>query len=379
MTPLEDELSRVLRDLAGGAPTGSHLLADAAIARGRARLRRQQSMVGAVALCFLAGAVLMVLSLRPLSGQENSGNDPSLLAQFVNERMPVDVISGGTLYTVDGRAVPIALAGTVERAYRARAGYLLVERLTEAPVYRLSYLDPANGSQITVVPRANRLAVGPEARVAGVLDGKLFDFRMESSGSRQESTVPAGVAPVGFVGEAVVLSDGSLSGGGLSAGGGDGYHRYDVWFPKRGAYKPTWSTSSVLFGAWPDGKYLVAAQRDQGGSPCLVSIRVEGLGVEESACDVFDSAVDRGWLSPDGRWLLATGQVGARVYDLESSRERPASHESPVSGVAMKAFWLDRSTVVLREGNRVGTWRVDRPKETVRFHSLPGDAVVVNQ
>jgi hypothetical protein len=332
-----------------------------------------------VALCFLAGAVLMVLSLRPLSGPESSGGDPSLLAQFVNERMPVDVISGGTLYTVDGRAVPLALAGTVERAYRARAGYLVVERLTEAPVYRLSYLDPSSGSTTTVVPRANRLAVGPEARVAGVLDGKLFDFRMESSGLRQESAVPAGVVPIGFVGEAVVLSDGSLSGGGFSAGGGEGFHRYDVWFPKRGAYKPTWSTASVLFGAWPDGKYLVGAQRDQDGWPCLVSIRVDGLGVEESACDVFDTTVDRGWLSPDGRWLLAAGQVGTRVYDLESSREHPESHESPVGGTALKAFWQDRSTVVLRDGNRVGAWRVDRPRETVRFHALPGDAVVVNQ
>jgi hypothetical protein len=368
VTPLEDELCRVLRDLAVGAPNGSHLLADAAIARGRARLRRQQSMVGAVALCFLAGAVLMVLSLRPPSGAGTVG-DPALLAQFTHERLPVDVISGGTLYTMDGRAVTIPLAGTVERAYRARAGYLVVERLTEAPTYRLSYVDPSSGVSTTVVARANRLAVGPDARIAGVVDDRMFDFRMESTGQRQESAVPAGVVPIGFAGDAVVLSDGT----------GDGFHRYDVWFPKRGTYRPTWSSSGVLFGAWPGGKYLIAAQRDDAGLPCLVSIRVDGLGVEESACDVFGATVDRGWLSPDGRWLLAAGPLDSRVFDLASSREQPESREVPIAGAALRAFWSDRSTVVLRDGNRLGAWRVDRPKEAVRFHSLPGDAVVVNQ
>ncbi|HEU4425816.1 MAG TPA: hypothetical protein VFR67_25035, partial [Pilimelia sp.] len=185
-----------------------------------------------------------------------------------------------------------------------------------------------------------RLAVAPDGkRIAWRTATSLYVGTVAQGELATVGETPAtddGV-PVGFVGTGILVA--ARTGG-----------RYDVWWPDGGAYAPKWrSTASGVYGALPDGRTLVAQVPGASPSrPCLALLDARAeLALRKRACDVPLNPGAVGWLSPDGRWLVAEGAVDAAVLvDLTDAfgDRRPAVEAGP--GPYGPAVWVDARTVV---------------------------------
>ncbi|HEU5109159.1 MAG TPA: hypothetical protein VFT95_11495, partial [Micromonosporaceae bacterium] len=165
---------------------------------------------------------------------------------------------------------------------------------------------------------------------------------------------PAGSHPVGFVGDGVLLerrSEEDLSG------------MYAVWWPGRGNLRARWRPATGVYGAMPDGRTVVA-QLPGGDAeePCLALLDgLDHLAVLEQRCDVPLIAGSVGWVSPDGRWLVAERTVAESILiDVSSvfGGEKPAIAEGPRPNGP--GVWTDGDTVVYGATGYLARLRLDR-------------------
>jgi hypothetical protein len=190
-----------------------------------------------------------------------------------------------------------------------------------------------------------------------------------ATGPVRHTGAPADGGPVGFVGDAVLLAD---------PGAGGGYSRHDLWFPARGDYRPTWASFFAVYGSRSAGNELVAARSTSRKDICISLVKVDGLAVEQGDCGLLEVLPYRGWVSPNGRWLVVADTRGAQVFDLSVKLRLGARLEWSVQNVRADAAWVDPDTIALHSAHRLVVLPLRAPA-TAAEYVLPPDAVIVTQ
>jgi hypothetical protein len=283
---------------------------------------------------------------RPDTGQTSSST--TYLEKIPQERLasrglPVDLVIAGRLLTVNGQAISLAAVGAVEKVYGIADGWLMVSSrpdghssLWQVTRQALLYQILSAVDRVVLAPDGRHLAwrTGRELRYGALAKGRLD--------TRHATPVPADAEPIGFVGSGVLLA------------GGDG-DRLDVWWPYHGPYQPTWqSPVSGVYGALPDGRTLVAQVPGPSRSgPCLALLdATAGLVVRQRACDL-PLGTPAGWLSPDGRWLVAEGALEASVLiDVANAFRAKLTVPGAGPGPYGAGSWVDRATLVYASASR---------------------------
>ncbi|MDG4768112.1 hypothetical protein O7632_29070 [Solwaraspora sp. WMMD406] len=263
---------------------------------------------------------------------------------------PVDVVLADGLHTSDGRRIDLGPIAAVSQASRIPDGWLLVEEqpsgetgvwfvtATAAPRVVLPGVDG-----VVFDPAGTRIAwrTGAEVAVARLVDGELADL--------EHTAVSPETRPVGFAGDAVLMA---------RADGEDNPAGYDVWWPGRGQFQPTWNeTATAVYGSLPDGQSIVAQINDVAGRSCLALLDVRReLAASKTVCALPLTSDGRGAVSHDGRWLMANGTADTRsttetelamLVDLgEVFDQEPAAIREAGPRLTGTAVWADAETVV---------------------------------
>jgi hypothetical protein len=271
--------------------------------------------------------------------------------KVAQQNLPVDVVVDGGLLTPGGSRIDLTTVGDVFEAYRVGEGWLVLGKASlwhavdgAVPKPLLRSVD-----SVAVAPAGDRVVWrdGLRLYLATVAKGRLVPD--------DEAAAPDGAEPVGFVGTGILLArrpEGTLLGS------------YAVWWPGRADGLPTrWRESTGVYGALPDGRTVIAQVPGASArQPCLALLDARaGLAVAGQACDLPLKVGAVGWLSPDGRWLVAEGAVDASVL-IDLSRafgdREPAIDAGP--GPYGPGAWTDDRTVVHGGPGYLVRLRLDR-------------------
>lgn len=380
---IETALRECLRRCAAISPPPPQALADAIIKRARV-VRQRQAGAGALALVTVIAAA-GVWSLRPtvaapVSAQRFVAQDsasPALATasptrpavadvsaplpgsirqdRLRDQVLPVDVVVVDRLLT-SGGTVDLSQVGSVTEAYQVTDGWLVLglRRAGDSSLWfvrRDGALHQLVGGaeSITVAPSGDRVAwrEGTELHLGTMARGLLSPV--------EDAPAPAGVLPAGFVGDGVLLArhpTEALRGS------------YAVWRPGQGELDPAWRTAIEVYGALPDGRTVLAQVEAGDGAPCLARLdALAGLAVRAQACDVPLTAGATGWLSPDGRWLVAE-QPPAKSVVVDVNGAFDGMGEEAAVGVGLRfsgpGAWTDDSTVVYGADGQLTRLHLDR-------------------
>jgi hypothetical protein len=357
-------------------------IAEAAIRRGRS-VRRRQAAAGALAVVVLVVAASVVL-LRP--GPDGAPPASPVIAQSPPERavplvvpdspapaeeppaelpadveqelqtnrpLPVDVVVADRLLTMAGRAVDLtAGVGRVAEAYQVGGGWLVLSSQDggDSLWYVANKRSPrrllTTVAAIVVAAAGDRVAWrdAEHVYVSKLLRNRLTAVR----GTR----VPAGTRPVGFVGDGLLLERRSQE---------EVVGSYAVWWPARGELRGRWRPATGVYGAMPDHRRVIA-QLAGGKGPCLALLdALADLAVLEQRCDVPLTAGAIGWVSPDGRWLVAERTAAESVLiDVSSvfGGDKPAVAEGPRPNGP--GAWTGGDTLVYGGTGYLARLRLDR-------------------
>ena len=257
--------------------------------------------------------------------------------------LPVDVVVGQLLLSRTGSRVELDAAGTPSAVYATAYGWLVVGEGGVWSTDRSGELVPVLGEPadaVVVEPGGHRVAwrTGTQLSTATITDGR--------AGEPVRTQIPPGVQPVGFAGDAVRLAD---------ATGGQG-----VWGTD--APTPTWAGDVLgVYGSLPDGE-LVGQVRvaSRTGERCLARIRAADLVVTASVCGLDLAAGAAGWVSPNGRWLVAAvGSRGALV-DLSTVFDGDPRTVDVGAAPVGAAAWEGRDTLVRVASGRLERLRLDQ-------------------
>ncbi|MFF5174254.1 hypothetical protein ACFY3U_16665 [Micromonospora sp. NPDC000089] len=364
MAVTPDDLERALRETLSRRvavpPPPAADPAGAAVRRAR-RTRRRRALAG-LALAGVA-TVGVTAGMAQLSGQSGRTGAPVVVIGDPDEdttasAWPVapapparpeedtaDLLVDGAL-VAGGQRYELGV-GPVERAQRLRdgGGWLLVGAPT--PAGRSLWLVPTGGTPRALLAGAEEIALAPDGRqVAWRDDGRLFAAGLIGGQlvATVKVTAPAGVAPVRFVGDRVLVTAGA------------GRTGFALWRPGPGA-APGAGHAEVLavYGVRPDGR-AVGLVRVAGGQGCLALLSTD-LTPVTTRCGPRLAADGRGEVSVDGRWLLANGRIGgadgAVLVDLAPATPTAWAAGPTITGdVAWNggqvATWVDRSGAVAR-------------------------------
>jgi hypothetical protein len=376
---LEDVLRESLVRQAGSVVTPAPAeLADRVVRRAR-RLRRQQALGLAVVMVVVAGMAGVALSFPPDPNHADSATDAGVAAPGGAEsgpevavpplggyrpdadapasrarnamRLPVDVVAANRLVTTDGDSIDLSFAGAVSQAYRVSGGWLVVGTQATARSSSLWYVT-GTAKPRTVLSGVEDIALAPDGQKLAWRAGRLMYFGAVLGGTlatKQGTVAPDLASPVGFVGDGVLLSRGK----GSSWLGG-----YDVWWPARGEYTPTWHPSAVaVYGALNDGRTVVGQVSvrtdsvDGSGAttrrPCLALLdATAALKLLKTACDLGMAVRSTGAVSPDGRWLVADTSDQAVLVDLTTTFAGKPRFVGAGPALEAGAAWLDQRTLV---------------------------------
>jgi hypothetical protein len=199
---------------------------------------------------------------------------------------------------------------------------------------------------VTVAPDGDRVAwrKGARVHVGAVRKGRLS--------SVDDTLVPIGAVPVGFVGAGLLLGRRPAE---ALAGS------YALWWPSRGEIDGPWRIATGVYGALPDGRTVVAQIPAGDGEPCLALLDAGAdLAVREQACDVPLTAGAAGWVSPDGRWLVAERTAEESVL-VDVTAVFDGDEQSVGAGPRPNGpgAWTDGSTVVYGGDGYLARLRVD--------------------
>ncbi|MET7836663.1 hypothetical protein ABZS44_27980 [Micromonospora sediminicola] len=337
----EDELERALRDtLSRQVATPRPLGADpagAAMRRAR-RAGRRRALTG-LALAGVA-TVLVTAGMAQITGPAGTGGTPTVVlgdppgfspSPFPAESTPptrsgsvraeLDLLVDGWLEASGGERRALTGVDGVERAQRVhdQGGWLVTSAATAAgrtlwwvpPTDRNTpqvMLAAADAVAISADGRQVAWRDGPELIAAGVVAGQLI--------APVRVTAPAGVVPVGFTGDDVLLrqpDQGGMSVWRRAAGGLPGSANPDV---------------HAVYGARPDGRLVGLVTAGAARQPCLALLDpARGLAPVRTGCGAKPAVDGLGGVSPDGRWLLVNGAGhAAQLVDLTDLGGTPAAH-----------------------------------------------------
>jgi hypothetical protein len=361
-------------------------LADAAIRRARGARRRQAgaSALAVAVLAAVAGGA--VVRLTPASGSPESefvAPDPPARALatdspattaaptaspagapepvaistdvprnlMADQALPIDVVVEDRLLTAAGSWIDLTGVGGVDAAYRITGGWLVLGRPAAL------WFASANASPRRLLTDIDAIAVAPDGSQVAWRAGTRLGLGSFAQGRLLPSVsapAPAGASPVAFVGDGILLTREAT---------GEETGSYAVWWPGRGATALRWRDSTGAYGALPDGRTVVAQVSGAAdGQPCLALLdALADLTVLARACDLPLIAGAVGWLSPDGRWLVAEGAVDASVLiDVANAfgEREPAVNAGP--GPYGPGVWTDPRTVVHGGPGYLVRLRLDR-------------------
>lgn len=273
----------------------------------------------------------------------------------VDRKLPVDVVVADQLVVAAGGLIDLAAVGTVTEAYRVRDGWLALSRTTsgEDSVWFLAVgsrpqplITAVTG--VVVDSSGQRLAW----RDAGSVHmGLLARGRIKMLGTR---SAPGGVLPVAFLDKGLLL---------VNRRAEEVAGWYAAWWLGEEEADLRWRSTNGVYGTLPDGRTVVAqVTGGQGRRGCLALLDARAeLVVRALACDVPIATGGGGWLSPDGRWLVAEWTADRSiVVDLGlvfKFRSDAAVGYSPrPSG---PGAWTDGQTVIYGGAGYVARLRVD--------------------
>lgn len=210
-----------------------------------------------------------------------------------------DVLVGDTLWTAGGDRVELVASNPVTAAYRVPAGWVYL-----AGELRLRR---AGKGWLPLAPRPDGWALsGDGERLAYVANRRLIIGDLTEDGLTKRTTVEvaAGVTPVAFVGDRLVIN----------RNGQFDFMNVD------GAYTPTWLSTVVAVYGTRSGS--LAGLVRSGPLVCLAELgfRPTGLTVQRlGSCGFKLAAARAAKLSPDGAWLAVPGATGVSLVDLAKS------------------------------------------------------------
>lgn len=351
----QDELERAVREsLAQQVAAPRPLAADpagAAIRRAR-RTQRKRTMAGlamaAVATVVVSAGVVQLgdVTRRPAQPPTVVLGDPSNQARpeplpsdagIVDGRAAApdakaDVLVGGAILSAGGERVALAGVGPAERAQwlPENAGWLVIG--APSPAGRTLWAVSRDGTPRVLLDGAEAITVarngrqvawrdGDEIATAGLVRSELI--------APVRTPAPAGAAPVGFVGDSVLVRLEPAHPG------------HALWSPATAPLKAGSDRSTLnVYGALPDGRLVGQVLDKVSGRPCLGLLDPSrSLAPLQTACDPTFSRDGLGAVSPDGRWLLvngeANGKASALLVDLaQMGVARPSGSDGPLTALA---------------------------------------------
>jgi hypothetical protein len=323
---LERALRRCLRRQAAGVRPSGADLAGRSLRSGRRRraLGGTAGLAAVILLTVLASGVLLHGSERaspapvrgfayPVSGLDQLPplmSDP-VVPELGTERQvlldaPVGLVGrdeAGRLLLVSGsgRVVDLRYLSSVTSAHPVGDGWAVVAGGQRATLW---WVDARQRPRL-VLGSLDGLAVDG-SRVAWRRDNVLSAARLSHAGELEQqvdtSVADRGVDPYGFVGDRVLLAH---------IGPERELAAWDTWRPDTGAYVAGPAAGvEWVFGALPGGEAAVGLA-PVAGAPCLARLDAQrGLAVEVTACLPELPAAGPAAISPDGRWLLGSTEVG---------------------------------------------------------------------
>ncbi|OZV74992.1 hypothetical protein CA850_29510 [Micromonospora echinospora] len=212
----------------------------------------------------------------------------------------LSLVVGSTL-VVDGRGTDLGGIGPVERGLRTGDGWLFVG--TPGAAGRTVWAVGGNGTSRVLLAGADAVAVDPTGRrlawrdgaellVASVVNGQLLP------GLR--TPVPESAAPVGFVGDDVLVRVRPDRAG------------FALWRADGSPFQAGADRRVLdVYGRLPDGRLV--ARVTASPRPCLALLDpARALAVSATGCPVPAIGDGPGSVSPDGRWLLVNAAADSR-------------------------------------------------------------------
>ncbi|MFI5833909.1 hypothetical protein ACIA5A_09570 [Micromonospora sp. NPDC051300] len=333
----EDELERALREtLSRRVERPGPLRVDPAgdVLRRARRSGHRRTLTG-LALAATA-TVLVTTGMAQLSEPDGRGGTPTVVlgdppglsaTPLASASAPVsrpgpvraelDLLVGDLLDTSGGERRELTGVGGVERAQRIhdREGWLLTSAATAAG-RTLWWVSATGGAPQVMLAAADAVAVsadgrqvawrdGPDLVAAGVVAGQLI--------APSRVAAPAGVVPVGFTGDDVLVARPDR--GGMS-----------VWRRAMGGVPgPVNPDVRAVYGTRPDGLVVGLLATGPARQSCLALLDpARDLTPTRTGCGPKLAADGLGAVSPDGGWLLANGTDGTAV--LVKPAGDPAAH-----------------------------------------------------
>lgn len=375
-----DELEQAVRETLTRQVAEPRLLAadhaDVAIRRAQ-RAQRRRTVVGlalaAVTTVTVSTGMMQLLgdpsvpgpAVVVLGDPEDSGlpaPTPALPLPAPAEPTVVDLIVGDVLVTTAERQVRLTGVGAVERAQRSpdAAGWLLVG--TPTPAGRSLWVVRPNGVAQVLLAGAAEIALSRDGRLVAwreggqLVKGSIVNNQVMTVARH---SVPAGAAPVGFVGDEVLLRLHPERGG------------HGLWDPVTGETTTEGGAGTRhVYGVRPDGLVVGQVLAGTPRRPCLALLDpAKALTVVRTGCGPALADDGRGAVSPDGRWLLVNGAGTALLVDLDRLGDAPVTRPAgrPLTG---PAAWTPDAAVHVVDGNRLA--RVD-PERVLAGQAVPSE------
>lgn len=364
-----DELETALREMFARQSARLTVSADPVqkVLRRARRIQRRRTVVGTAAGAMVVVAATALAVQLPshdasqsrsafVSAPWNASTTAPILGVVVDTDQPsrpvtpppVDLVVAGTLHTTDGQVVDLSGIGDVVAATQAGDTWLVVTADASGGGGLWLVGDGTNPQML--LSSVDEVVLAPDGRrVAWRRDSQVFiaSVNADRLGVTTSSAVPADVRLLRFLGPGLLLN---------RVGGAGGY---DVWWPHRGLYQASWAeTVTAVYGLMPDGRTVVGQIRSEAnGQRCLALLDAEqGLSPVRTACSALLAVGEIGSVSPDGRWLVVSGDHAtptpyargrhALVIDLTTAfGEQPFAMplEFPLNG---DVAWIGMDTLV---------------------------------
>lgn len=266
------------------------------------------------------------------------------------------IIEGRTLSLPGGKPISLtSIAGGAQRGSQTEDGWLLWGS-GETSTQQSLWLAKPDGSLRCLVANVSRpVAVAADGRQLSWNDGsRLLVGRIDQSGAVEieyQTPAQAEVSPTAIVGDTVLLTQTTET-----------TTKYDTWQPKRGDYRPTW-TSTVhvkqIYGAGLDANTVIGLVPGPASSSelCLARLNpADTLATTEVACGVLQAKLESpkdsvGVVSPNGRRLAVGTDDHVTVLDLATAFAPQAS--AILWDAARPGVWVDSTTMVAPDRNGV--------------------------
>ncbi|WP_147457014.1 hypothetical protein [Micromonospora pisi] len=347
--------------------------ASAAIRRGRAARRRRAAASSVAAALALVVTVGGIVSLREVSIPGNGGREGSAIAfngqpestptnpavepqPTVDTGIGLDLWAGNRLWTMDGRTLPLTGVGTVSQIYRVPTGWIY------GGTAGIRFMRP-DGTSISLRGNDDRWVLSPGGdQLAFVIDTVLYVARVSSSGLavRTMTPVPAGISPVAFLGQQVVITEESRG--------------FDLVTQNR-VYQANWNNKITAVYGSPQGKTLIGLVPGTGPAqrPCLAELQASdtGLVVARTGTCVLDPKLDTtgGRITPDGGWVAEHRAEDVRLVDLtQALAGQDRTVLCPIRTTVAPA-WADERTLLAADDRGVVRCGVDGTEKVVPLPS----------